>query len=78
MMWGNSNLWMCELTDDMLSIKDQDGDGKITQGVNADIWYQNISGIEKIDGVDYTCLLYTSYLTENGRQSTIKGMKSDF
>lgn len=54
MMWGNSNLWMCELTDDMLSIKDQNGDGKITQGVNADIWYQNISGIEKIDGVDYT------------------------
>lgn len=54
MMWGNTNLWMCELTDDMLSVKDQNGDGKITQGVNADIWYQNISGIEKIDGVDYT------------------------
>lgn len=54
MMWGNSNLWMCELTDDMLSVKDQNEDGKITQGVNADIWYQHIDGITKIGGVDYT------------------------
>jgi len=54
MMWGNTNAWMCELEDDMLSIKDQNGDGEITQGVNEDIWYQHVHNTPAIDGVDFT------------------------
>ena len=28
--WGNSKLYMCELNEDMISVKDYDGDGQIT------------------------------------------------
>lgn len=38
--WGNSRYYICELNDDMISVKDQNGDGKITCGTsvkNADI-----------------------------------------
>ncbi len=38
--WGNSKYYICELNEDMISVKDQDGDGTITCGVagkNADI-----------------------------------------
>ncbi len=61
LMWGNSNLWMCELNEDMISVKDQDKNGVIEQGEDKDLWYQNITGIEKIaangnqsDIVDFT------------------------
>ena len=30
LMWGNSKLYICELNEDMTSLKDLDGDGKIT------------------------------------------------
>lgn len=30
--WGNVNYYICELNDDMISVKDQNGDGKITGG----------------------------------------------
>lgn len=30
MAWGNSKLYMCELNEDMVSVKDVDGDGQIT------------------------------------------------
>lgn len=30
--WGNGNYYICELNDDMISVKDQNGDGKITGG----------------------------------------------
>ena len=30
--WGNSKLFMCELNEDMVSVKDYDGDGQITFG----------------------------------------------
>jgi len=30
--WGNSKLYMCELNEDMVSVKDYDGDGQITFG----------------------------------------------
>lgn len=50
MGWGNTYPWMCELEIDGedISVKDQDGDGKITQGMNKDLWYQDISGIQAI------------------------------
>lgn len=38
--WGNGNFYICELNDDMISVKDQNGDGKITGGKsvkNADV-----------------------------------------
>ncbi|MBO5373262.1 MAG: family 43 glycosylhydrolase [Lachnospiraceae bacterium] len=54
LMWGNTNVWMCELNEDMVSIKDQNGDGQITQGYDADIWFQNFNDLEMIDGVTFT------------------------
>lgn len=33
--WGNSKAFVCELNDDMISIKDVNGDGKITFGIQA-------------------------------------------
>ncbi len=54
LMWGNTNVWMCELEDDLLSIKDQNGDGEITQGYSEDIWFQNINSLEIIGGVSFT------------------------
>jgi len=38
--WGNGKYYICELNEDMISVKDQNGDGKITSGTsttNADI-----------------------------------------
>ncbi len=32
--WGNSKLYMCELNEDMVSVKDIDGDGQITFGTD--------------------------------------------
>lgn len=34
--WGNAIFYICELNPDMISVKDQDGDGKITCGVSID------------------------------------------
>ena len=46
--WGNSKFYICELNEDMISVKDLDGDGKITCGTqtdNADI-INNQDGLE--------------------------------
>lgn len=40
--WGNTNLFICELNEDMTSIKDIDGNGKIEMG--KDIIHPSISG----------------------------------
>lgn len=50
MGWGNTYPWICELELDgeSVKVKDQDGDGKITQGMDKDLWYQDISGIPAI------------------------------
>lgn len=42
--WGNSKWYMCELNDDMVSVKDQNQDGKIS--MNQDIWEQTITGMD--------------------------------
>lgn len=34
--WGNSKFYVCELNEDMVSVKDQDGDGKITCATTPD------------------------------------------
>ena len=34
--WGNSKYYVCELNEDMVSVKDQDGDGKITCATTPD------------------------------------------
>lgn len=34
--WGNSKYYMCELNEDMISVKDLNGDGKITAGMTPD------------------------------------------
>ncbi len=34
--WGNSKYYVCELNEDMISVKDQDGDGKITAAMTPD------------------------------------------
>ncbi len=54
MGWGNTYPWMCELEIDGedVRVKDQDGDGKITQGIDKDLWYQDISGIPEIAACD--------------------------
>ena len=41
--WGNSRYYICELNDDMISVKDLNGDGKITfagEGTNGDVFYR--------------------------------------
>lgn len=46
--WGNGMFFMCELNEDMISVKDMNGDGEITSGTSfddADIMYQK-GGIE--------------------------------
>ena len=46
--WGNGMFFICELNEDMISVKDQNGDGEITSGDNfneADITYQK-TGLE--------------------------------
>lgn len=46
--WGNGMFFVCELNEDMISVKDQNGDGEITSGTSfeqADIMYQQ-KGIE--------------------------------
>ncbi|MBO5302566.1 MAG: family 43 glycosylhydrolase [Lachnospiraceae bacterium] len=54
LVWGNVNVYMCELEEDLLSVKDQNGDGEITQGVDEDIWYQGFQDLEIVGGVDFT------------------------
>ncbi len=39
--WGNGRYYICELNEDMVSVKDLDGDGKITMGAKADIRSQS-------------------------------------
>ena len=42
--WGNSRLYICELNEDMISVKDINGDGKITCGESskkADVLYRS-------------------------------------
>ena len=34
--WGNSLFYICELNEDMISVKDQNGDGKITSGASVE------------------------------------------
>lgn len=34
--WGNSRYYVCEMNEDMISVKDRNGDGKITCGTSAD------------------------------------------
>lgn len=34
--WGNGRFYLCELNEDMMSVKDLDGDGEITCGYSAD------------------------------------------
>ncbi|WP_099468917.1 family 43 glycosylhydrolase [Konateibacter massiliensis] len=41
--WGNTHLFMCELNQDMISVKDQNGDSKIT--LDEDLWQQSITGM---------------------------------
>ncbi|MCR4643869.1 MAG: family 43 glycosylhydrolase [Oscillospiraceae bacterium] len=41
--WGNSRYYICELNDDMTSVRDLNGDGKITfggDGTNGDVFYR--------------------------------------
>ncbi len=41
--WGNSRYYICELNDDMTSVKDLNSDGKITfagEGTNGDVFYR--------------------------------------
>lgn len=64
MAWGNTHPWMCELqvgSDGKVSVVDQDNNGKIEQGFDKDLWFQEISDMEVIaangntnDMVDYT------------------------
>ncbi len=35
--WGNSKLYVCELNEDMISLKDRNGDGQITFGPRGDL-----------------------------------------
>lgn len=41
--WGNTHLFLCELNSDMISVKDQNGDGQIK--LNDDLWPQTITGM---------------------------------
>ena len=34
--WGNGRFYLCELNEDMISVKDLNGDGKITCGYSAE------------------------------------------
>ena len=34
LLWGNGKTYVCELNEDMISVKDQNGDGKITCGTS--------------------------------------------
>ena len=41
--WGNSRYYVCELNEDMVSVKDLNGDGRITfagEGTNGDVFYR--------------------------------------
>lgn len=48
--WGNGNYYICELNDDMISVKDQNGDGKITGGTST----KTADVIQKTSGTSYT------------------------
>ncbi|MCR5213009.1 MAG: family 43 glycosylhydrolase [Eubacterium sp.] len=47
--WGNSLLYICELNEDMISVKDQNGDGEITCGVSID----DADIVNRTMGIDY-------------------------
>lgn len=47
--WGNSKFYICELNEDMVSVKDLNGDGKITCGSKED----NADIINNQEGLDY-------------------------
>ena len=48
--WGNTNFYVCELNDDMISVKDLDEDGSIQMG--KDILQQKFDGLP--DGLGFT------------------------
>lgn len=48
--WGNGNCYICELNDDMISVKDQNGDGKITGGTST----KTADVIQKTSVTSYT------------------------
>lgn len=48
--WGNGNYYICELNDDMISVKDQNGDGKITGGKSV----KDADVIQKTSVTSYT------------------------
>lgn len=48
--WGNGNYYICELNDDMISVKDQNGDGKITGGTST----KTADVIQKTSVTSYT------------------------
>lgn len=37
LVWGNGNYYICELNEDMISVRDRNGDGQITCGSDGDI-----------------------------------------
>ena len=45
--WGNGRCYVCELNEDMVSVKDQNGDGEITSGASTDV----ADIIESTDGL---------------------------
>ena len=54
--WGNNKLFVCELNEDMTSVKDVNGDGKITFGVQADGASSKTADIieKDVTGLDFT------------------------
>ena len=48
--WGNGIFYVCELNDDMISVKDLDNDGSITMG--KDVLQQEFTGLQ--DGLGFT------------------------
>lgn len=48
--WGNGSYYICELNDDMISVKDQNGDGKITGGTST----KTADVIQKTSVTSYT------------------------
>lgn len=54
--WGNNKLFICELNENMISIKDVNGDGKITFGVQANGATSKTADIieKNVDGMNFT------------------------
>ncbi|MCR5452191.1 MAG: family 43 glycosylhydrolase [Lachnospiraceae bacterium] len=47
--WGNSLFYICELNEDMISVKDQNGDGEITCGLSI----EDADIINRTSGIEY-------------------------